>query len=99
MAGPMTDYCDKCGQMLPKPAKRLTSAELDALSAWFHAGSAKAAAVLLGVIEQTVKNQLYRARIRHDVHRTADLVVSHLGELRSLDELRRSHNLEKGKAA
>jgi hypothetical protein len=95
----VTEYCDKCGQMLPKPAKRLTPAELDALSAWFHAGSAKAAAHLLGVIEQTVKNQLYRARVRHDVHHTADLLVVHLEELRSMDELLAQHNPAKRKAA
>jgi hypothetical protein len=96
----VTEYCDKCGQMLPKPAKRLTPGELDALSAWYHVGSTKGAARLLGVIEQTVKNQLYTARVRHDVHRTVDLLVAHLDELRSLDELLATHhNVSKGKAA
>lgn len=95
----MTEYCDKCGQPLPQPAKRLTPGELDALSAWWHTGSAKAAAHLLDVAEQTVKNQLYSARVRHGVHRTADLVVSHLERLRSLDDLITSHNLKNRKAA
>lgn len=94
----MTDVCPTCGQLMPKPAKVLTPHELDALSAWWHTGSVRGAANMLGVAERTITNQLYSARIRHDLHKTVELVRLHFSELRSADELMRSHNQRKAAA-
>ena len=92
--------CPTCGQQIPgKHGRALTDAELDALSAWWHTGTVKGAADLLSRAERTVINQLYSARIRDGVHTTLELVQLHIGELRSMGELLKSHNLSRRKAA
>lgn len=96
----MNETCPTCGQLMPdKARKRLTPAELDALSAWWHTGSVKGAADLLSRSERTVINQLYGARIRNGVHKTALLVQLHIGELRSMSELVTSHKVAQRKVA
>ncbi len=90
----MTRQCPSCGQMMPGAVGRsLTSAELDALSAWWHTGTIKRAADLLSRSERTVINQLYSARIRDDVHTTIELVQLHVGELRTMSDLLTSHKV------
>ena len=92
--------CPTCGNQMPDhPGEPLTAAELDALSAWWHTGSIKGAADLLSRAERTVINQLYRARIRDGVHTTLELVQLHIGELRTMSDLLKSHNLSRRRAA
>lgn len=87
------ERCPTCGQIIPKPAQLpLPPRELVALSAWWAAGSYSAGAMLAGVELQTLKNQLYRARIRNGVHTTAQLVAMYLGQLLSQEQLVTSHN-------
>ena len=69
----------------------ITDAELTALSAWWWSRSTRAAATLLGLSEQTVKNQLYDARRRNGVHKTIALVQLFSGQLRSVQAV--SHNV------
>lgn len=87
----MTD-CPACGQPIPEDSgvHHITDAELDALSAWWWTRSTKAAATLLGLSEQTVKNQLYDARRRNGAHKTIELVQLFGGLLRSVQDV--SHN-------
>lgn len=82
-------YCEACGQVLPDPMRqhRITNAELDALSAWWWTRSVGAAARVMGLREQTVKNQLLRARQRNDCHKTLELAQIFAGQLRPLVEL------------
>lgn len=84
--------CPTCGQPLPNPmaVHHITDAELDALSAWWWTRSSKAAGVLLGRAEQTVKNQLADARRRNGAHKTIELVQLFSGRLRSVKDM--SHN-------
>lgn len=96
----MSKECPTCGQLMPGSGNtELTPAELDALSAWWHTGSIKRAADLLSRSERTVINQLYRARIREDVHTTLELLQLHIGELRTMSDLVRSHKVTLRKAA
>jgi DNA-binding CsgD family transcriptional regulator len=89
----VTEYCDACGQPLPKQAtESLPERELIALSAWWATGHYRDAATLAGVAEQTLKNQLHRARIRNGVHSTVEVAQMYLGQLRSLSQLTASHN-------
>lgn len=85
--------CPTCGQKLPEPLaiRHITDAELDALSAWWWTRSVKGAATLLGLAEQTVKNQLADARRRNQAHKTIELVQVFGGQLRTLDQIG-SHN-------
>lgn len=96
-----SDLCPKCGQPIPggRGATPLSSAELDALSAWWHTGSTKRAADLLSRSQRTVINQLYSARIRDNVHTTLELLQLHIGELRSMSTLLAQHNSTRRKAA
>ena len=89
----MMDYCPTCHQPIVNPMRtqHLTKAELNALSAWWWARSARGAARVLNLSEQTVKNQLMRARQRNDCRKTLELVQLFFGELRTLEELT-SHN-------
>ena len=92
--------CPTCGQPVQAPvAQPMSDAELDALSAWWLTGSARKAARLLGLSEQTVKNQLGNARSREGVHKTTLLIQRHIAELRSHAELVRSHKQRVGRAA
>jgi DNA-binding CsgD family transcriptional regulator len=94
------NLCPTCGQEVPgERGSALTPAELDALSAWWHTGSIKKAADLLSRSERTVINQLYNARIRDGVHTTLALLQLHIGELRTMGQLLRSHNQTGRKAA
>lgn len=93
--------CPACGQVMPnlKRAAELTPGELDALSAWWHMGSVKRAADLLSRAERTVANQLYKARIRNDVHTTLELAQMYFGSLRSMGDLLTQHNSTQRKVA
>lgn len=88
------NVCPNCGQLMPtaRPSE-LTLRELIAISAWWHTGSVKKAAVLAGVAEQTMKNQLRSARNRSHVTNNLDLASAHIGALWSLAALLESHNL------
>jgi hypothetical protein len=91
--------CSQCGQVLPTSSRaELTEAELDALSAWWHTGTARSAANLLSRAERTVANQLSSARIRNNVHTTVALLPLYLGSLRTVSELLAQHN-KRGKEA
>lgn len=85
-----SSLCPHCGQPLPgdRGAAELTSAELDALSAWWHTGNTKRAADLLSRSQRTVINQLYSARNRNQVHATVELLPLYLGSLRTMSELK-----------
>lgn len=98
--GPSPATCPTCGQPMPsgRGAAPLSSAELDALSAWWHTGSIRAAADLLSRSQRTVINHLYAARIRNNVHATVELLPLYLGRLRTMSELLTQHN-QRGKEA
>ena len=96
----MSRECPTCGNPLLEPScNTLSPAELDALSAWWHTGSIRAAANLLSRSERTVINQLYKARIRDGVHTTGDLLQLHMAEIRTMRDLIRSHKNSGRKAA
>ena len=96
----MTKLCPSCGQVLPGArGKPLTPAELDALSAWWHTGSVRQAAILLSRAERTVINQLYNARIRNGVKTTVALAQLQMGQLRTKSELLTEHKVARRKAA
>lgn len=86
--------CITCGQPVPDPMRQedLTKAELAALSAWWWARSARGAGRVLGLSEQTVKNQLYAARQKNDCRKTLQLAQIFAGQLLTLAELT-SHNI------
>lgn len=77
----------------------LTDAQLDALSAWWHGGSIRAAAVLLRRSERTIINHLYAARIRNNLHTTDALARRYIGSLRTKQQLLTSHNSGRRDAA
>ena len=85
--------CPTCNQPVfdPMRVQHLTRAELNALSAWWWARTTRGAARVLNLSEQTVKNQLLRARQRNDCRRTFELAQMFFGELSTLEELT-SHN-------
>ena len=91
--------CPTCGQEDTRQGSDLTTAELEALSAWWHTGSVKGAANLLSRAPRTVINQLYSARIRNNVHATVELVPMYLDRLRTKRELLTSHNNRQEDAA
>jgi len=92
--------CPTCGQDRDdRVGEPLTDAEIDALSAWWVTGTTKKAAALLGLAERTVVNQLYRARMRDQVHTTGDLIPLHIAQLRSMTQLMALHNERARKAA
>ena len=88
------NVCQSCGQPLPRDigAARLTTQELNVLSAWWHFHSTRAVARFFGRSEQTVKNQLMNARRRHGIHSTAGLAQRYMAELRTMDDLMTQHN-------
>lgn len=90
-------YCPTCERPLPGEARYLTDRERAALSAWWWLKSTKAAANILGLSEQTVKNQLQTARHRNEVRRTVDLAFMFMRELDAKAMVRTSHkNAERG---
>jgi hypothetical protein len=88
--------CDACGQVIRDLTReeRLTRAELNALSAWWWARTTRGAARVLGLHEQTVKNQLWTARRRNQCLRTSDLAERFFGQLKTLEELTQ-HNVSR----
>ena len=67
----------------------VTDRELDVIAAWWHEGTVKGAAELLGVREQTAKNQLHTARMRTGATSTLALARMFSGQLPSVSVLRR----------
>lgn len=78
--------------------RRLTDRELQILSAWWLLHSVRSTARFFTLSEQTIKNQLYNARIRNGVHTSADLAALFMGQLRTMDDLLASHNGEHAEA-
>jgi hypothetical protein len=72
----------------------MTKAETSALSAWWWARTTRGAARILGLSEQTVKNQLMRARQRNDCKRTYELAELFGGKLLTMEELTQ-HNISR----
>lgn len=89
------NVCPTCQRPLPDEARYLTDRELAALSAWWWFKTTKAAAVALGLSEQTVKNQLMRARNRNGLTRTVDLAFMFMHQLSPRNVVRTSHNSAK----
>lgn len=75
------NVCPTCNRPLPDEGRYLTERERAALSAWWWLKSTRAAAVALGVAEQTVKNQLAVARRRNHCNRTSDLAFMFMAQL------------------
>jgi DNA-binding CsgD family transcriptional regulator len=93
------NVCPTCQRPLPDEAIYLTDAERAALSAWWWLKSTRAAATALGLSEQTVKNQLLKARNRNHVSRTVDLAFMYMAQLDGKAMVRRSHKLAEHEAA
>ena len=92
--------CETCKRPLPDNDTRyLTKREEAALSAWWWFKSTRAAAVSLGLAEQTVKNQLLKARNRNGVKRTVDLAFLFMHQIGPAKVVRTSHNVSEHKAA
>ena len=93
--------CESCGQPLPQPtvAGGISDQELNVLSAWWLLHSTRAVARFYGRSEQTIKNQLYDARRRNGFHNTAELAQRFMADLRTMDELLRSRNVDQKQAA
>lgn len=89
------NICPTCNRPLPSETSYLTDRERAALSAWWWLKSTRAAAVALGLAEQTVKNQLATARNRNHVNRTTDLAYMFITELSAKQVVRTSHNSRK----
>lgn len=87
------EMCPTCQRPMPGESRYLTERELAALSAWWWFKSTRSAAVALGLSEQTVKNQLLKARNRNHVKRTVDLAFMFMRELSPAKVVRTSHNL------
>lgn len=64
--------------------------ELQVVAAWWHTGSVVEAATLLGISEQTAKNQLHTARLRTGAPTTLALARMFSGKLPSVAKLRRA---------
>lgn len=81
--------CEACGQPIldPTVVRHITRAELEALSAWWWARSARGAGRVLGRGEQTIKNQLQRARDRNQCRKTLELAKVFAGQLQTMEEL------------
>lgn len=92
-------FCSECQRPLPEEMVYLTDRERAALSAWWWFKTTKAASVALGLSEQTVKNQLQRARNRAHVTKTADLAYMFMAQLDAKYVVRTSHNPAEREAA
>lgn len=93
------NVCPACNRPLPDEGIYLTDRERAALSAWWWLKSTRAAAVALGLAEQTVKNQLATARSRNHVRKTSDLAYMFMAQLDSKSMVPTSHNQAKHKRA
>lgn len=92
--GAIDATCPMCGQPVKVPQPdHLTDRELDVLSAWWHFGTVRRAAIVVRVGEQRAKNLLYRARQRNQAHSNDELVTMYLDRLRSRRQLLMSHNV------
>lgn len=69
--------------------RTITARELEVVAAWWHTGTVKDAAALLGIHPQTAKNQLASARMRCGVSTTLALARMHSDGLPSVAVLRR----------
>jgi DNA-binding CsgD family transcriptional regulator len=69
--------------------KALSPRELEVVAAWWHQGSVKEAAALLGIHEQTAKNQLFTARMRAGATTTLALARLYSKDLPTVATLRR----------
>lgn len=67
----------------------ITQRELEVIAAWWHEGTVKGAAALLGIHEQTAKNLLHTARLRTGATTTLALARMHSNELPTVTVLRR----------
>jgi DNA-binding CsgD family transcriptional regulator len=72
-----------------KQSRPISPRELEVVAAWWHEGSVVAAANLLGISEQTAKNQLHTARMRTGAPTTLALARMFSGDLPSVATLRR----------
>lgn len=74
---------------MSKPMRPVSKRELEVIAAWWHAGTVVEAAAILGITEQTAKNQLHTARLRTGAPNTLTLARMFAGDLPSLAALRR----------
>ena len=72
-----------------RTARPVTDRELDVISAWWHQGTVKGAADLLGLHVQTAKNLLHTARMRAGVPNTLALAQLTRKDHRSMAALKR----------
>jgi DNA-binding CsgD family transcriptional regulator len=72
-----------------KTMRAVSKRELEVIAAWWHAGTVVEAAKILGITEQTAKNQLHTARLRTGAPTTLALARMFSGELPSVATLRR----------
>ena len=72
-----------------RAVRSISKRELEVTAAWWHMGSVVEAARLLGISEQTAKNQLHTARIRTGAPNTLALARMFSGDLPSVATLRR----------
>lgn len=72
-----------------RTGRSITARELEVIAAWWHTGSVVEAAKLLGIHEQTAKNQLYTARLRAGATTTLALARLYAKDLPSAAVLRR----------
>lgn len=66
----------------------VTKRELQVIAAWWHEGTVVKAADLLGITEQTAKNQLHTARMRTGAPNTLMLARMFSKDLPSVSKLR-----------
>jgi hypothetical protein len=66
----------------------LSQRELDVVAGWWHEGTVKGAASLLGIAEQTAKNELRTARLRTGAPTTLALARMFMDQLPSVRTLR-----------
>ena len=77
----------------------ITKRELRVVAAWWHTGTVVEAAKMLGVSEQTAKNQLHTARLRTGAPNTLVLARMLAGKLPSVATLRRQVREERARKA
>ena len=84
--------CPTCGQPIPQAAVYISERELEILSAWWLLHSTRAVANFFTLSEQTVKNQLYKARKRNGVTTSTALAQMWMGRLISMSTLTAQRN-------
>lgn len=72
-----------------RTGRSISPRELEVVAAWWHEGTVVGAANLLGISEQTAKNQLHTARMRAGATTTLALARLYAAELPSATVLRR----------